>query len=718
MFSDSVLYVYLLIGRVWGLPIGGSVDSSYDAWATALSDVGPLILLIGERSTKQLLRDIRGISGAFSLAAAPLGLVSIVTSLFRMSGSHRIRSFLGYEQESRSVAALEMSRVNCNGIHPELVDGYLVRTTAATSAFHARAVGVSILQSTISEDTIRDVTIQLQSCHTYEAAKIRLHVPTTAARLRWCSQILVADQEKNDIKDRLLEILAAALQVNLLDQKSETLRGWLQHTLNLPTANMPPQHNKSAASMRVAVSGAGKISFAITFDAVSEYSTANLTSRKMSSLIGLSSTLTILAFYLIELRFSLVWRLSTGWILTIIGYIGIVTFVTLAARNIYHSSHSIPLRPRHAPLSQTWKDGLVIAAQSDSKVGAEFLTAVNGGRQAFEAVWLKPLTSWDCIKADAIGICLTMSFLCHYLGLRSSSWWLGVCELVICIAAAFARSLTKSRPVQFRAGTGQYGEARVDWRCCSTGLITVQNATEVDTRPQAVVRCLDLRIYSPDMTISTPIPAESIAWHAAALCSKDQHLLRWILNVTDMKLWVGRSEQGGASHAVVIYFTSGILVQEGLASTDVGMCVAFCCTMNGLAAPTAWLVRAIMRQPRWSVDRKAFTSINDTIGKVHVPSLSSIMTWWSMSELRNGPTENQENLQWAFLLLNTAYFSLLQSGFGSSAADTNNSIIDSLRKLHRETNPGCEAAAVVLFERMKSEQQRGAAVVPLPAISI
>ncbi|EXJ69425.1 uncharacterized protein A1O5_07461 [Cladophialophora psammophila CBS 110553] len=523
-----------------------------------------------------------------------------------MSGSHRICSFLGYEQESRSVAALEMSRVNCDGVNPEPVDGYLLFTLERWGC---------LLQSTVSEDTVRDVTARLHSCHAYEVAKIRLQVPA------------ICDQEKDGIKDQLLEVLAAALQVNLLDQKSETQRNRLQHTLNPPAANISGQPSKNAAGVTVSVSGAGKISFVITFDAVSEYCTANVTSRKISFLIGLSSTLTILALYMIEVGFSLAWRLSTGWILTIIGYIGIVTFVTLAAQNIHHCSHSIPLRPRSAPLSQTWKDGLVIAAQSDSRLRADFLSAVNGRRQAFEAVWLKPLTSWACIKADAIGICLTLSFLCHYLGLRSSSWWLGVCELVICISAAFARSLTKSRPVEFRSGTGQDPEARIDWSCCSTGLITVQNATEVNSRSQPVLSGLDLWVCSPDMSVSTPAAAESISWHTAALCLKHQHLVGWISKMTGMRLWVGRSGQSSASRAAVIYSTSGILVQQGLASTDVGMCVAFSCTTNSLAAPTAWLARAIMRQPRWRVDRKVFTAINETIGNVHVPSLSSTMTW-------------------------------------------------------------------------------------------
>jgi hypothetical protein len=44
-----------------------------------------------------------------------------------------------------------------------------------------------------------------------------------------------------------------------------------------------------------------------------------------------------------------------------------------------------------------------------------------------------------------------------------------------------------------------------------------------------------------------------------------------------------------------------------------------------------------------------------------------------MSELRNGPKDNQENLQWAFLLLNTAFFACIRTKY---AEDEN--LIDSL----------------------------------------
>ena len=691
MSSRSLVYVFLLIGRIWALPIGGAVDSSYDAWATALSDVGPLILLIGERSTKQLLRDVRGVSEAFSLAAAPLGLVSIVTSLLRVSGSHRLRSFLGFEQESRSVAALEMSRVNCNGIHTELVDGYLVRTTAATSTLHAGAAGVSALQCDLTVEAVRDIVTQLLSCHAYEAQKVRLKVPSTDAKLRWCSQVLMSNLQ-NGMDDQLLELIAAALQVNLLDPKADGLRSQIKHALHLPSNHVFSPNSKKVESVNT-------ISFTFTFDAISEYCTANMTSRKFSILIGIMSMLTIVALYVIELHFSLGWKLSTGWLLTTLGYLGIVTFVTLAALHIQRACHSIPLRPKNAHLSQQWRDGLVIATQSDSKQGADFLTAVDDDRQSFEAIWLSPLTRLACIKADAIGVSLTLSFLCHYLGLRSSSWWLGICELAICISAAFARSLTKSMPTKFGQDPNNTAHSKLEWRCYSTGLIKVQNVSEVDGKSPSHPRRLDLRIYSTDNSVSSPAVAETIAWHTASLALKDQAVLSWILEKTGMRLWSSPEGQQGGCRAMVVSFNGGLLASEGLVSNDAIMCVAFSCQTANLIAPTAWLARAIMRQPRWMVDRGALCSITDTIGKVHIPALSSIMSWWTVSELRNGPSDNQENLQWAFLLLNSAFFALLQS-----ASSLDQDLVTSFAGLHKGTNPNSESAAQAFFKRIKSEQ--------------
>jgi len=105
-FADIavLLSILSLLPRILSVPLKhqpriiqsiGYVDPSTDEWSSTLSGVGPLILLIGERSTKQVLRNIRGLSSAFSLAAAPLGLLSVATSLIRFCGIQYLRAFIG-----------------------------------------------------------------------------------------------------------------------------------------------------------------------------------------------------------------------------------------------------------------------------------------------------------------------------------------------------------------------------------------------------------------------------------------------------------------------------------------------------------------------------------------------------------------------------------------------------------------------------------------------
>ncbi|OCK78584.1 hypothetical protein K432DRAFT_259571, partial [Lepidopterella palustris CBS 459.81] len=67
-----------------------------------LSGIAPLVVLIGEKNTKQVLRDVRGFHNVYSLAVAPLGLISVLTSLIRLRGSRHLRAFIGYELEARA----------------------------------------------------------------------------------------------------------------------------------------------------------------------------------------------------------------------------------------------------------------------------------------------------------------------------------------------------------------------------------------------------------------------------------------------------------------------------------------------------------------------------------------------------------------------------------------------------------------------------------------
>jgi hypothetical protein len=87
-------------------PSAFTIDPGHDAWAEALSGIGPLIMLIGDKNKKQLLREANGLLEILSMACAPLGLLSVLTSMIRLCGGQELRACLGYEHEPRANAAV------------------------------------------------------------------------------------------------------------------------------------------------------------------------------------------------------------------------------------------------------------------------------------------------------------------------------------------------------------------------------------------------------------------------------------------------------------------------------------------------------------------------------------------------------------------------------------------------------------------------------------
>lgn len=159
-----------------------SVDASQDAWAQALSGIGPLILLIGEKNTKQLLREANGLPGILSMSFAPIGLLSVLTSMIRLCGSQKLRSYIGYEHEPRATAAIEMTRVNCGGVHAEVVDGMVSRSTSTDAT--SKALAVLFLRG---ESEATDVALkQIQHCYKFQAEKTAKGCPEAAGNVNWC----------------------------------------------------------------------------------------------------------------------------------------------------------------------------------------------------------------------------------------------------------------------------------------------------------------------------------------------------------------------------------------------------------------------------------------------------------------------------------------------------------------------------------------------------
>lgn len=739
IFSSFFSRLLLLLSFFWQvhclpLPIRSidsivSIDPSHDAWADTLSGVGPLILLIGERATKQLLRNVRGTADAFSLAAAPLGLLSVVTSLIRCCGIQRLRAFIGYELEARAVAGIEMTRVNCGGVHAEIVDGYVVRSAAANPA--SQATAVSLLQGSL-EEVGEEALLQVQMCNKFEQ-KSRSHgIPDSSAAAHWVLHIL--STEKEDYYSVVNTLIRAISPVrNFSPFSDDTIHRFceslftidgdkdrsvgekrlsLEELMKSDTADqdslvqkeldeeadmqdLPEDMNDTSSKNktsrakqggRVIVkelnSGAGnhsegvivaamalnasngdekshtdaqlastRLSFTCILDAVSEFTTTTPVPKILAFLLGLTSLLAIFAVYITAL-WQNQWEVSVAFILVVIGYTGIVLSVMVAALIIHSSCVCIKLESRSHTNPKIWTDGLVVCVKNTDSMdttGSRFMSSDSGAQHA-EVVWMKDLTGKRTLSATLTAMALVLFFICHYLGLRSSKWWVSVGELLVCILAAMARTATRGPQRKFSVVEG----IKIDKRCTSTGIISVQKSRTID-KSQRDPRNFDARAYSMVSLGNAAVNGESIAWYAAKLFMDNDKLADEVISLTGMRVKIRQDEPDKAF--VLISYTGGLLIQEGLAYPNARLCLAFRSSIIDLAQPTALLARSIMRQAEWSINYPEFGEGEGLdLGKVYIFSINSVMDWWTLSEDRNDLGDLARNLQWGFVLINTAFF--------------------------------------------------------------
>ncbi|OCL09531.1 hypothetical protein AOQ84DRAFT_404329 [Glonium stellatum] len=641
-FYKSILLL-LSIPTARGLPIPRNltptVDPGPDAWAEGLSGIGPLILLIGDRNTKQVLREIRGIHNAFSLAVAPLGLIFVLTGLIRLCGDQRLRSFIGYELEARASAGIEMTRINCGSVHAELVDGYIVRSTTADP--QSQAIAVSTFEGD-SEGSIDEAIARIRECNNFKSKKAQKSIPDGVANTNWCLRVTCSKATKQDSMEDRNEIK---------DMSAVEDCSGLEDILSDHLTNVEDRQTQSTMPKL-------QISFLCTFEAVSEFAVSAPLSKAPAIIFCIVSLVAILTMQVAAL-WQQNWR-SAGWLLMFSGYIGIVLGTLSAAMLIHSSCACLVLHNRNTSYNPKWTEGLVISVKNTDSMdttGSNFYRC-STQTQTFEAVWMKDPNSMKQFLAWVVSIFLSLAFICHYLGLRSCRWWLSVSELVICISAAFIRSITRGHQHKFEV----FEDIKIDKRCMSTGIIRTQAAMKIDS---SLLRgdCMDLRIYSDQPSCCTPLAGEQIAWQAAKLCHQSNDITSRLLDLTGMRVMASTNSQQKGNRAIFASFNGGLIVTEGLAFPGTRICLGFSSSITDLAAPTPLLSRGIMRQPQWAVTHSDLGKDSIPLGQVYISQLSSIIDWWTLSEDRNDRGDLQKNLQWCMFFVNMSFFlALMDTG--------------------------------------------------------
>ena len=75
------------------------LQQSNDVWASVVANVAPLMALVGDKNAKEYMRNASSWHRFVPLAAAPLGILSIVVSAIRLSGSGVLRRLVGRDSE-------------------------------------------------------------------------------------------------------------------------------------------------------------------------------------------------------------------------------------------------------------------------------------------------------------------------------------------------------------------------------------------------------------------------------------------------------------------------------------------------------------------------------------------------------------------------------------------------------------------------------------------
>jgi hypothetical protein len=133
------------------------VDNSQDAWSDLVAGLAPLVLLVGERVTKQHLRECRSRVDYYMLGATPFGLATSIVNMLRLISVPVIARLIGRSDELVRDACKEITPVNTGDANSVLEAGKVQRGDSEISGSLSRlhvwefSTTISALQTGVEE---------------------------------------------------------------------------------------------------------------------------------------------------------------------------------------------------------------------------------------------------------------------------------------------------------------------------------------------------------------------------------------------------------------------------------------------------------------------------------------------------------------------------------------------------------------------------------------
>lgn len=388
-------------------PDAFALQQSSDVWASVVANVSPLMILVGERNAKEHMRTASSWHQFLPLAVAPLGILSIMVSAVRLSGSGFLRRLLGRDAERRSETMVELTPLS---------------VAPANSVYTSRAVEIEPLYN---KDRVAFVC-----AHVSAISKVEDAIEGFRELLSHRTGILDDDRD--------MELIMAEWNSSLALKEVAQLANYITNN-----CEKPPVLSGTIASASLSYRTTG-ISPTQTTSASQTHSWVFFQWRDVLAAICFASAMIgILILGLLKGASSS----STIW-MGISGYIGIAVF-TFALLVLIRSE--VVIEPE--PLPSVFKNAYWTF--SDSR-HADHQPTQGPNSNVLVTVRQSPSTPEKRPKNNFITSFLTVglvgSYVVYYLGLRASPWWVGLGSLGIVWAAATYRATVSQN---FLTATGK-----------------------------------------------------------------------------------------------------------------------------------------------------------------------------------------------------------------------------------------------------------------------
>src|SRR5690606_36351440 len=100
---------HVKVGSISSMASGNAITQSTDVFAALVANIAPLLILVGEKHVKSYMKTISDHSHLFLFAAGPIGLVTALTTLIRISDITILKRLIGRQHEKESEVVMDVT---------------------------------------------------------------------------------------------------------------------------------------------------------------------------------------------------------------------------------------------------------------------------------------------------------------------------------------------------------------------------------------------------------------------------------------------------------------------------------------------------------------------------------------------------------------------------------------------------------------------------------